>query len=77
MKFKIEIKETIVFRHEIIVECDNEITACRISDEIEESAYGTDDFKIFCEDKGGELIDFCEGESAEVEYECTGIDEVE
>lgn len=77
MKFKIEIEETIAYRHEITVECDNEITASRIADEIEESAEGTGDFEILCENKGGKLIDFCEDESGEAEYECTGIDEIE
>lgn len=75
-RFKLEIQETVVFRHEIIVEVEDACIADKIADEIENSADDKNDFEILCEDKGGKLIDLCEDGSGEAEFECTDLEEV-
>ncbi len=71
MKYKIEIEETITYRHTVIVEAECEEDVDITVSEIEESAENKDDIKIICEDKGVKVIEFCDDSSPEVEFENT------
>lgn len=76
MKFKVEIEETVTYRHTVTVEAEHESNVYRALDEIEESAENRDDIRILCEDKGVKVIDFCEDGSPEVEFDNSDFKEV-
>lgn len=74
MKFKVEIEETVIYRHTITVEAERESDVDRALDEIEESAENRTDIKLLFDDKGVNVADFCEDGSPEVEFECGEIE---
>ena len=76
MKFEIEIEETVIYRHTVIVEAECESDVDYALDCFEENADCKEDIYDYMNDNNAKVIGFCEDGSGEVEFECTDMAEI-
>lgn len=76
MKYRLQIEETVTYRHEIIVETDSESKLNKACDEVEkEILCSGSDYALFLKQKGFDKVDFIEDQSGDMpNIECTDLD---
>lgn len=79
MKFKLEIQEVVTYRHEIIVETNDENKLNKACDEVEQELLcNGSDYAMFLRAKGFDKVEFIEDGSGDMpSIECTDLDTVE
>ena len=66
MKFKLEIQETVTYRHEIIVEANDENELNKACDKVEEELLCSgSDYAMFLKANGLDKVEFIEDESGD------------
>lgn len=76
MKFKVEIEETVTYRHTVTVEAEHEDDVDYAIDCFEENADCKEDIFGYMKDNNCKVIEFCEDGSPDVELECDDMCEI-
>ncbi|NFI06026.1 hypothetical protein FC959_16980 [Clostridium botulinum] len=77
MKFKVEIEETVTYRHTVTVEANHEEDVDYAVDCFIENADCKEDIYGYMKDNNVKVIDFCEDGSPDGEFECEDIEVVD
>ena len=75
-KFKIEVCEKIELNHTYVVELPDDIDEEDVWNEIDKSTFGKDDIYVEVETVDGNIIEFIEDGSGDVQLEVTDVEEV-
>lgn len=75
-KFKIEVCEKIELNHTYVVELPDDIDEEDVWNEINKSTFGKDDIYVEVETVDGNIIEFIEDGSGDVQLEVTDVEEV-
>lgn len=75
-KFKIEVCEKIELNHTYVVELPDDIDDENVWNKIDKSIFGKDDVYYILDDFGGNIIEFIEDGSEDVQLEVTDVEEV-
>ena len=75
-KFKIEVCEKIELNHTYVVELPDDVDEEDVWNEIDKSSYGKDDVYVEVETVDGNIVEFIEDGSGDVQLEVTDVEEV-
>lgn len=75
-KFKIEVCEKIELNHTYVVELPDDIDEEDVWNEIDKSTFGKDDIYVVVETVDGNIIEFIEDGSGDIQLEVTDVEEV-
>lgn len=75
-KFKIEVCEKIELNHTYVVELPDDIDEEDVWNEIDKSTFGKDDVYVEVETVDGNIIEFIEDGSGDIQLEVTDVEEV-
>lgn len=75
-KFKIEVCEKIELNHTYVVELPDDVDEEDVWNEIDKSSYGKDDVYVEVETVDGNIIEFIEDGSGDIQLEVTDVEEV-
>lgn len=75
-KFKIEVCEKIELNHTYVVELPDDIDEEDVWNEIDKSTFGKDDIYVEVETVDGNIIEFIEDGSGDIQLEVTDVEEV-
>jgi len=75
-KFKIDVCEKIEFNHTYVVELPDDVDEEDVWNEIDESSHGKDDVYTEVENVDGNIIEFIEDGSGDVQLEVINVEEV-
>ncbi|WP_343348597.1 hypothetical protein [Terrisporobacter petrolearius] len=75
-KFKIEVCEKIELNHTYVVELPDDVDEEDVWNEIDKSSHGKDDVYVEVETVDGNIIEFIEDGSGDIQLEVTDVEEV-